>query len=107
MDDTLWKGTLAEGEAPVLYQERAELIKNLNFRGIVNSICSKNDFEKAKKMLIELGIWDQFVFPKISYMPKGEMIKNILDEMHLQAKHTLFIDDNEINLNEANIIIQI
>lgn len=101
LDDTLWKGTLAEGETPILYKERAEIVKNLNLRGIVNSICSKNDFTKAKDMLLHMKIWDQFVFPKISYMPKGEMVKNILDEMHLQAKHTLFIDDNEMNLNEV------
>ena len=101
LDDTLWKGTLAEGDIPTLYEERAELIKNLNFHGVVNSICSKNDFSKAKNLLIQMNLWDQFVFPKISYSPKGEMIKSILEEMHLQARHTLFIDDNETNLNEA------
>lgn len=101
LDDTLWQGTLAEGDTPILYEKRAELIKQLNLRGIVNSICSKNNFDEAKKMLLRLDMWDQFVFPKISYSPKGEVIKNILDEMHLQAKHTLFIDDNDSNLNEA------
>ena len=101
LDDTLWQGTLAEDETPILYEKRAEIIKKLNFYGIVNSICSKNDFNKAKDLLIQMNLWDQFVFPKISYSPKGEMIKSILDEMHLQAKHTLFIDDNELNLNEV------
>lgn len=101
LDDTLWQGTLAEGETPILYEERAEIVKKLNFYGIVNSICSKNDFNKVKDLLIKMELWDQFVFPKISYSPKGEMIKSILDEMHLQAKHTLFIDDNEVNLNEV------
>lgn len=101
MDDTIWKGTLAENDKIFFYADRIELIKKLNFRGIVNSICSKNDFSKAKSVLRQINLWDQFVFPKISYNPKGEMIKNILEEMHLQAKHTLFIDDNEMNLNEV------
>ena len=101
LDDTLWKGTPAEGDEPILYEQRAKMIRQLNSRGIVNAICSKNDFDRAKKILEQMGLWDQFVFPKISFAPKGEAIKNMLDEMHLQAKHTLFVDDNEMNLNEA------
>ena len=101
LDDTIWQGTLAEGEVPVLFEDRAALVKELNSRGIVNSICSKNDFSKAKDLLNIMNLWVQFVFPKIAYLPKGEMVKNILDEMHLQAKHTLFVDDNENNLNEV------
>ena len=101
LDDTLWKGTLAEGDTPTLYESRAELIKKLNRRGIVNSICSKNDFNKAKAQLIQFELWEQFVFPKIAFRSKGEMIRSLLDEMHLQAKHALFIDDNIGNLNEA------
>lgn len=72
LDNTLWRGTLAEGDTPILITERAELIKNLTDMGVVNSICSKNNFEQAKKTLIEMGLWEYFVFPKSVLNPKGK-----------------------------------
>lgn len=101
LDNTLWRGTLAEGDAPVLLYKRAELIKYLTSVGIVNSICSKNNFEKAKKVLTDMNLWDYFVFPKIDFVPKGQMIQIILNEMHLRAVNTVFIDDEVANLQEV------
>ena len=53
LDDTLWKGTLAEGDDVQLLENRVAIIKELNKRGIVNAICSKNDPDKAKSKLEE------------------------------------------------------
>ena len=101
LDDTLWKGTLAENDDVLLLETRVETVKSLNKRGIVNSICSKNNYENAKKKLIEFGVWDSFVFAQIAFCPKGEMIKQALLDMHLRAENALFIDDNDINLREV------
>ena len=48
-----------------------------------------------------MGLWDCFVFPKISFSPKGPIVKQILDEMHLRPENTIFIDDNNMNLREV------
>ncbi len=101
LDDTLWRGSLAEGEEVDLFFDRVDIIKELNRRGIVNSICSKNDYGIAKNKLQELGVWDLFVFPQIAFAPKGELIKCALDDMHLRDENTLFIDDNDVNLREV------
>lgn len=101
LDDTLWKGTLAEGDDVSLQNECVDIIKTLNRRGIVNAICSKNDYVTAKNKLVELNIWDLFVFPTIAFLPKGEMIKKLLKSMNLRAQNALFVDDNSLNLNEA------
>lgn len=101
LDNTLWQGTLAEGDEPILFPERAELIKNLTSAGIVNSICSKNNFDDAKEVLSQMGLWDYFVFPKINFAPKGQMVQSILNEMHLRAANTVFIDDEVSNLQEV------
>ena len=101
LDDTLWEGTLAEGDTLHLSEFRAEIICSLNTHGIVNAICSKNDFNMAKDRLDQLGLWDEFVFPKISFSPKGPIVKQILEEMHLRAENTIFIDDNNMNLREV------
>lgn len=101
LDDTLWRGTLAEKDEITLYENRVDIIRELNKRGIVSSICSKNDFETAKSVLVSLGIWDLFVFPRISFESKGEIIKDTLSDMGLRATNALFVDDNVMNLNEV------
>ncbi|PNH90827.1 hypothetical protein C1M56_00820 [Vibrio diazotrophicus] len=101
LDETFWKGTLSEEGIEVL-EENVQFVKELTARGIVNTISSKNDFEQAKEKLIEIGIWDYFVFPKISWDPKGIAVKNTLEEMGLRAANSLFIDDNHMNRNEVS-----
>lgn len=101
LDETLWHGTLDAGDTVRLIEERAELVRALNAHGIVSSICSKNDFATARSQLEAFGLWDEFVFPEISYQPKGEAVAAIIADMQLRAENTLFIDDNHVNLNEA------
>ena len=66
LDDTLWRGTLADGDAVALFEQRAEMIRAFNARGVVSSICSKNDFDAARAKLEAFGLWDEFVFPHIA-----------------------------------------
>jgi len=100
LDDTLWKGTLSEGGAS-LPEENARLIKDLTDCGIINSICSKNEYDPTKLHLQELGMWDYFVFPSINWDSKGPQIDNKLDKMALRPVNVLFLDDNPSNLGEA------
>jgi len=100
LDDTFWEGTLAEGPVtPAL--EHISLVRTLNERGIINSICSKNDLAIARSILENLGIWEEFVFPEIAYAPKGAAIARIIENVQLRPETVLFIDDNIGNLNEA------
>jgi FkbH-like protein len=100
LDETFWQGTLSE-EGVNYNQYNHDLIIELTNRGIVNSICSKNDFENVKKVLTEYKIWNYFVFPAIDWQPKGLMVKQIIEKMGLRAVNVLFIDDNLLNLNEV------
>lgn len=104
LDDTLWHGTLAEGDVPELIESRVAAIRQLNGCGVVHSICSKNDLGKAQAELERFGLWDQFVFPEISFEPKGELVKRIIGDMQLRAPDVVFIDDNEMNLREVEFV---
>ena len=100
LDETFWNGTLSEGGiTPV--QAHIDLVKALVDRGIMCSICSKNDYEQAKAKLTELGIWDRFVFPHIDWTPKGQAVKSILERMQLRDENALFLDDNHLNIEEV------
>jgi FkbH-like protein len=100
LDETFWQGTLSEGGIQVI-SENIEIIKSLTDRGIMNSIASKNDFQTVQDQLVSLGIWEYFCFPKISWLPKGNLIKEIVENFQLRPENVLFIDDNKHNLREA------
>lgn len=100
LDDTYWTGTLAEGSVTHLDASRT-VVKELAGRGIISSICSKNNFELAKKTLTQDGMWDYFVFPSIDWQPKGPRIRALVKQSQLRPESVLFVDDNPSNLEEA------
>lgn len=100
LDDTFWRGTLSEENVHPL-SVNITLVKRLAERGIVSTICSKNDFAAAKEKLKELGVWEYFVFSSIDWTPKGERVKKIISDMSLRPVNVLFIDDNPTNLKEV------
>jgi FkbH-like protein len=104
LDETFWSGTLSE-EGATPKDEFIELVKGLSYSGIINSISSKNDYEKAKSKLIELDVWDFFVFNKIGWYSKGNAIKDTLIEMGLRPVNVLFLDDNHLNLQEVSTLL--
>jgi FkbH-like protein len=104
LDDTFWEGTLSEGlVTPVA--EHLLLVKTLNERGIMSSICSKNHFEPVRTLLVNLGVWDEFVFPEIAFAAKAPMVQRIVENAQLRPESILFIDDNVTNLNEARFYV--
>ena len=110
LDDTFWKGTLSEGtlsEGDIIpIKEHIELIKKLSTRGIINSICSKNDFSQTICKLQELAVAEYFVFPSVNWDAKGNRISRLIKDMGLRPINCLFIDDNVVNLNEAKFYSQ-
>lgn len=100
LDDTFWDGTLAEGEI-VPVPANHEIVATLARRGIMSGICSKNNFEQTKAKLIELDVWDLFIFPRIQFTPKGQLVGEIIDDANLRAENVLFIDDNHLNREEV------
>lgn len=100
LDDTFWTGTLAEGGATAV-PDNLDLVKRLAERGIVSSICSKNDPEAVERALSAMGMWDWFVAPSIAFQAKGASIAALIEALHLRAANCLFIDDNPAVLAEA------
>ena len=100
LDDTLWYGTLAEKEHVAVRPELARLVRRLDAKGIVNCICSKNDYHEARTRLEDFGLWEYFVFPVIAFAPKGPAVASLLTTMQLRAQNVLVLDDNPSNRNE-------
>ena len=104
LDETLWSGTLSEGGAE-FKPEVLSFIEELVTKGIMNSICSKNEgTDRVKEEFLNRGyqkFWDLFVFPSINWLPKGERVKSIIKSMNLRAENVIFIDDNSSNIGEV------
>lgn len=100
LDETFWTGTVTEG-GHAYVQEHHDIVVELARRGIMSSICSKNDLAVIRPLLEASGIWDYFVFPSITWDPKGPRIAKIVENMQLRPSTVLFVDDNPMNLREA------
>lgn len=100
LDETFWHGTLSEG-AITIPPHHKELIKTLTDIGIINSICSKNDWQQVRAVLEQHALSEFFVFPSVNWEPKGGRIQKMIADMQLRAENVLFIDDNPSNRGEV------
>jgi FkbH-like protein len=100
LDETFWRGTLTEGGIDYS-EDNHKIVIELARRGIMSSICSKNDHAAVRAILEERGLWDYFIFPSIRWDAKGPRISALIEAVQLRPESVLFIDDNPLNLNEA------
>lgn len=102
LDNTLWEGILGEGDHIALKEDVVEVIKELDKRGILQSISSKNDYESAKEKLKEFGIWEYFIYPQINWNPKSEAIEAIAKSINIGIDTFAFVDDQEFEREEVS-----
>ena len=101
LDDTFWRGTLTEGGIQAFVPEHHDLVLALARRGIMSSICSKNDHDAVRSILQGQGLWDTFILPSIDWSPKGGRVAALVETAGLRPSTVLFIDDNANNRGEV------
>lgn len=100
LDETFWGGTLTEGG--ITWREaNAETVRALSARGIINSICSKNDPAAIEALLRERGLREHFIMPSVDWSAKGPRLAALITAIGLRPESCLFIDDNPLNRAEA------
>jgi FkbH-like protein len=94
LDGTIWNGVLDEG--PIAFNETAtSLVRALAGRGIINSVCSKNDRRVAEQTLEAAKLSHYFVANEISFdLEKGTAVGRILTALGLLPTSALFVDDS-------------
>jgi methoxymalonate biosynthesis protein len=93
LDNTLWQGTLLEDPEVRLSREVRDVIVELDSRGILQAIASKNDYDLAWRRLEELGVAEYFVHPQINWGRKSDSVCEIADQLKFTLDTTAFIDD--------------
>jgi methoxymalonate biosynthesis protein len=93
LDNTLWQGTLLEDDRVDLFEGIRETVIELDSRGILQSVSSKNDDDLAMAKLREFGLDEYFVLPRIGWGPKSDSIRAIAGELNFSERTIAFIDD--------------
>ncbi len=100
LDNTLWKGVLLEGEVEP-YPELKELFRQLDERGILISIASKNAHDDAMAKLDQVGVSEYLLFPQIGWTAKSAGIKRIVEAIDIGSDTVIFVDDNPFEREEV------
>jgi len=102
LDDTLWQGTLSEDGEVTLRPGVREVLRTLDHRGILQSIASRNDPDRASQKLAELGIDHFFLYPQFGWGSKTDSVRKIAQEMNIGTDSLAFIDDNPYERYEVS-----
>jgi FkbH-like protein len=103
LDNTLWQGTLIEDgiENLVLNEQAAAGVRELDRRGILNSIASKNSPEDAAAALDRFGMADYFLAPQVSWGPKSVAVAEIARRLNIGIDTLAFVDDQPFERAEV------
>ncbi|MGW0520131.1 HAD-IIIC family phosphatase [Crossiella sp. NPDC003009] len=102
LDNTLWNGTLLEGDDVGVSEEIRAVVKTLDARGILQSVASKNDHDLAWAKLEQLGLAEYFLLPRIGWQAKSLSVREIADRLRFAHDTIAFIDDQPTERAEVN-----
>ena len=106
LDDTLWRGVLAERDEvdytviegwPLGFAEALIILRN---RGIILGIISKND-ESTALDLLQKAFWgrlkpEDFAVMKINWRSKADNLREAIAEVNILPEAVVYIDDNPV-----------
>lgn len=101
LDQTLWRGVLLEDSEVELTEQVRDLVAELDARGILQSIASRNDHDHAWERLERLGIAEYFVLPQIGWGRKSDAVREIADRLGFAYGTVAFVDDQPAECAEV------
>ncbi|HEU0052538.1 MAG TPA: HAD-IIIC family phosphatase [Longimicrobium sp.] len=101
LDHTVWDGILLEDDHVELRPGITEILKALDERGILQSIASRNDHDRAMARLEALGIAEYFLHPRIDWNAKGQNVAAIAKALNIGLDTFLFVDDQPFEREEV------
>lgn len=100
LDNTLWDGVLLEGDVD-LRRGVKELFAELDARGILISVASKNGMAPAMAQLQAFGLHDYLLFPQINWGPKSASVAAIAQRLGIGLDTVVFVDDSAFEREEV------
>jgi len=104
LDGTLWDAVLIETENTNeihLKDGIMDIIQELDQRGILQSVASKNDYDVAWPVLEKLGIANYFLYPQIHWNAKSKSMSRIAECLNIGIDSLVLIDDTVFERKEV------
>lgn len=105
LDNTLWDGILLEDTDVELRPGIRDVILELDRRGILHSIASRNDHDTAVAALRRHGLLDYFMYPQINWNAKSSSVRAIAASLNLGLDTFAFVDDQAFERGEVSFEI--
>ncbi len=104
LDNTVWNGILIESnpEELKLRENILKTIKELDKRGIIQIIVSKNDRQNVLPVLERLGIKDYFVYVFANWNSKSSNLFYAARNLNINIDTFALIDDSRFERNEVS-----
>lgn len=104
LDNTVWNGILIESDPDSLElrDEVIETIKELDRRGIIQIVVSKNDRANVLPVLERLGIKDYFVYVFANWSPKSSNLFYAARMLNINIDTFALIDDSQFERGEVS-----
>lgn len=103
LDYTIWNGVLIEDglDGIRLRDGVIDVIAELDRRGILQSVASKNNSDDAIAALKSFGIEEYFLHPQIHWWPKSQSVAAIAKALNIGLDTLVFVDDQEFERQEV------
>ena len=103
LDHTIWDGILIESNPDELKlrDNILDTIIELDNKGIIQAVVSKNTEKDALPVLEKLGISDYFVYKMINWKSKSSNMEQLADLLNINIDTFAFIDDSVYERNEV------
>ena len=103
LDNTIWDGVLVEDGADKLKLKPGiiDIIEQLDKRGILNTVVSKNNESDALAQLKTVGLDKYILHPQIGWGQKGQYLKTLVNQFNVGEDTFAFIDDSPFERDEA------
>jgi len=104
LDNTLWDGTLLESDAVHLKPGIRDIIRQLDERGILQSVASKNNHADAINKLREFELEEYFLYPEINWNSKSSSVRLIQQHLNIGLDTFAFVDDDAFEREEVQSV---
>lgn len=103
LDNTIWEGILIESDPDSLSlrENVIDVIKELDRRGIIQIVVSKNDRAAVLPVLERLGIKDYFVYVFANWSPKSSNLFYAARMLNINIDTFALIDDSRFEREEV------
>ncbi|UED87984.1 HAD-IIIC family phosphatase [Streptomyces profundus] len=102
LDNTLWRGILSDGDDVRVTEDVRKVIAELDRRGVLQAVCSKNDHDLAWERLERLGVAEYLVLPHIGWGPKSDSVRSIAERLNFAHATMAFVDDTPAERAEVS-----